>query len=92
MIDPDDGYIDFCHLNPSQTTTDTTDLELWLVERQIPFKHREGPAGGTVFRVPREVYAQAVELWGDYRGSSDYILKKHAPWLTVRSQRPPQKR
>ncbi|HXX93142.1 MAG TPA: hypothetical protein VEN81_05880 [Planctomycetota bacterium] len=92
MTDSDDGYIDFCHLNPSRTTTDTSDLELWLTERQIPFKHREGPAGDTVFRVPREVYARAVELWGDYRGSADYILKKHAPWLTVRAPRPPQKR
>lgn len=92
MIDPDDGFVDFCHLNPSRTTTDTSDLEAWLAERRIPFTHRDGPAGDTVFRVPREHYARAVELWGEYRGSEDYILKKHAPWLAARTQRPPQKR
>jgi len=92
MIDPDDEFIDFCHLNPSQTTTDTGDLEAWLSERNIPFAHRDGPAGDTVFRVPRSVYAMAVELWGDYRGSADYILKKHAAWLTARPPGPPAKR
>ena len=92
MIDPDDSFVDFCHLNPSRTTTDTSDLEAWVNERGIPFTHRDGPAGDTVFRVPRELYARAVELWGEYRGSEDYILKKHAPWLTARPQRPPSKR
>lgn len=92
MADPDDGFVDFCHLNPSRTTTDPCDLEAWLSERHIPFTHRDGPAGDTVFRVPRAVYARAVEMWGDYRGSADYILRKHAAWLTVRPPRPPDKR
>jgi hypothetical protein len=91
MMDPVDGYIDFCHLNPDRTTTDTSDLELWLGERGIPFKHREGPAGDTVFLVPQDVYERAVALWGEYRGSADYILKKHAPWLNDAPKRP-QKR
>jgi hypothetical protein len=88
----EDGYVDFCHLNPDRTTTDVSDLEVWLNERRIPFKHQEGPAGDTVFRVPREIYAQAVELWGEYRGSADYILSKNARWLTTPVPRPPQKR
>ena len=86
-----DDYIDFCNLNPAYTTTDTSDLEVWLSQHGIPFMHREGPAGDTVFLVPREFYAKAVELWGDYRGSADYILKKHAPWIG-KSRTPPQKR
>jgi hypothetical protein len=82
MIDGDDAFVEFCHLNPARTTTDSSDLESWLTERKIPFRHSEGPAGDTVFHVPREAYARAVELWADYRGSEDYILRKHAPWLT----------
>lgn len=71
-------YVEFCHLNPSRTATDVGDLELWLAERAILFRHREGPAGDTVFLVPREQYARAVELWAEYRGSSDYILQRLA--------------
>ena len=76
-----DGFIDFCNLNPARTTTDTLDLEAWLSQHGIAFRHRDGPAGDTVFLVLREDYTRAVELWGEYRGSADYILKKHAPWL-----------
>lgn len=90
-MDSVEEYIDFCHLNPARTTTDTSDLELWLGERQIPFRHREGPGGDTVFLVPRDIYERAVELWGDYRGSADYILKKHAPWLGEAPKRQPKK-
>ena len=91
MTPVEDGYVEFCHLHPDRTTTDVSDLELWLNERLIPFKHREGPAGDTVFRVPQGEYARAVELWGEYRGSADYILSKHASWLTARVPRPPKK-
>lgn len=76
MSDADETYVEFCHLNPSRTATDVGDLELWLAERAIAFKHREGPAGDTVFLVPRELYAKAVELWADYRGSADFILQR----------------
>lgn len=69
-------FIEFCHLHPSRTVTDVSDLEAWLTERGIEFRHQAGPAGDTVFLVPRDVYARAVELWGDYRGSSDFILKR----------------
>jgi hypothetical protein len=72
-------YIDFCNLNPARTTTDPGDLEMWLLKHGIPFRHREGPAGDTTFLVRREDYPRAVELWGDYRGSADYIIEKHAP-------------
>jgi hypothetical protein len=89
MNTSDDGYIEFCHLHPARTTTDTSDLEVWLAERGIPYKHSEGPAGDTVFRVPREIYEKAVELWGDYRGSEDYILKRHAPWLVKKQPKRP---
>jgi hypothetical protein len=82
VSDEDDGYIEFCHLHPARTLTDTSDLEAWLSGHQIPFKHCAGPAGDTVFRVPRESYERAVELWAEYRGSEDFILKRHAPWLT----------
>lgn len=84
MSDNDDGYVEFCHLNPARTKSDTSDLESWLSERQIPYKHRPGPAGDTVFRVPRDAYARAVELWAEHRGSEDYILKTYAPWLSRR--------
>lgn len=86
-----DSFVDFCNLNPARTTTDTSDLEAWLSMHGIPFKHREGPAGDTVFLVPQQDYARAVEMWGDYRGSADYILKKHAPWLD-KSRKPPAPR
>jgi hypothetical protein len=89
MIEEDDGFVEFCHLNPARTTTDTSDLAAWLAERNIPFKHSDGPAGDTVFRVPRSAYPRAVELWSDYRGSEDYILRKHAPWLERARRRPP---
>ena len=88
MSTSDDGYIEFCHLHPARTTTDTSDLEAWLRDRNIPFKHSEGPAGDTVFLVPREIYEKAVELWGEYRGSAEYILKRHAPWLDKSRPRP----
>ena len=76
-----DDFIDFCNLNPERTTTDVSDLEVWLAQLSIPFRHREGPAGDTVFLIHREDYERAVQLWGDYRGSADYILKRHAPWI-----------
>ena len=41
MIEADDSYVEFCHLNPNRTVTDCGDLELWLAERRIAFKHRE---------------------------------------------------
>ena len=76
-----DDFIDFCNLNPDRTTTDCSDLETWLLGHGIPFRHREGPAGDTVFMIQRADFERAVELWGEYRGSADYILKRHAPWI-----------
>lgn len=85
----DDVFVEWCHLNPARTKTDTADLETWLSERKIPYRHREGPAGDTVFLVPRGAYGRAVELWADYRGSEDYILRSHAPWLVRGGPRRP---
>ena len=92
MSEPDDGYVEFCHLNPSRTATDVVDLEFWLGERQIVFRHREGPGGDTVFLVPRAQYARAVELWADYRGSSDYILQRLAAEMLPAPPVPPRRR
>lgn len=76
-LKPDD-FVDFCHLNPALTNTDTSDLEVWLNRNNIPFRHRSGPGGDTVFQVQNKEYARAVQLYGDYRGSADYILAKNA--------------
>jgi hypothetical protein len=86
-----DGFIDFCNLNPARTTTDTQELEAWLSEHGIAFRHRDGPAGDTVFLVHESDYARAAALWGEYRGSADYILKKHAPWLRSSGPTPPKR-
>lgn len=74
-----DDYIDFCNLNPARTQTDCSDLEAWLNAQGIAFRHREGPAGDTVFMVPRADFERAVQLWGEYRGSGDYILSRLDP-------------
>lgn len=88
-IAPGDGdWVEFCHLNPSRTATDTLELSSWLAERGVRFRHRDGPAGDTVFLVTRADYARAVELWADYRGSADFILKRHAPDLDFSTPAP----
>jgi len=85
-----DDYIDFCNLNPARTATDSSDLEAWLSGHGIPFRHREGPAGDTVFLILRQDYDRVAQLWGEYRGSSDYILKHLSPWQEKSRPTPPR--
>ena len=85
-----DDFIDFCNLNPDRTATGGGELEAWLTSHGIPFKHREGPAGDTVFLIHRTDYDRVAQLWGEYRGSSDYILKHLSPWVDKSRQPPPR--
>ena len=87
-----DEYIEFCNLNPARTATDTTELEAWLTRHKIPFRHRDGPAGDTVFLVRSGDYPRAVELWGEYRGSADFILRRHAAWVQIEPKPPARSR